>query len=245
MFFSRRRRRASGLSLTSLIVIGGVLYATGAGGWLTERISHLPAACFQAMPGNASVCQMVDRASQVTVNLATRSGAMLDGITGRVSGLQRAGMPHVTMNSATGGMPGLNLQGGSFSALQLPQFSLNHMQSDSVKQVLAMYLRAAQFGSPQSVNFSPERALGLHQQGASMGAFGLGSQLALGNAYAQGVGTAANPAQAKQYYQQALDSLNQLEGMSNADAHHYLQSFGSSPDAMRAALEMQIQALSR
>lgn len=241
MFFSRRRRRASGLSLTSLIVIGGALYGTGAGAWLTDRISQLPAACYSGLSGQQSVCANVDRIAGSTVNIATRTGAFLDNITGGLRGMQ------------AGSAPSINLSGTTASPLRLPQWgqldlsrmNVQQFHSESIKRALAPYLQAAQFSNPASVNFSPERALGLHQQSASMGAYGLGSQLALGNAYAQGVGTAANPAQAKQYYQQALDSLNQLEGMSNADAHGYLQSFGAPTTTMRAELEKQIQLLGR
>lgn len=270
MFF-RRRRRKSGSLLLTLLVAGGALYYTGAGAVLTDRIAVLPNACFQAMPGQAAVCGGVEKAAQVTVNLATSIGGMLDSVSGRGNGFSSpnlSGMGSSIPGSTPGG--GLNISGGGlrlpdWSNLNLkaltqqfsgghsmpqlmqqgPSISLgsSHTMNDMLRGAVERFALGSQYANPGSVDYSPEKAFSWHKQGAQFGDFGFGSQLALGNAYSQGFGTKADAGKATAYLQQALTSLDHLNSSSDPAAQQYLNSFGASPDAMRGEIIKQIRAM--
>ncbi len=272
MFFRRRRRRRSGSMLLTLLVAGGAMYYTGAGAWLTGRIEQLPGACFQGMPGQFAVCGGVEKVSTFTVNAATAIGAALDKVTGRngggFSGASLSGFGGGMPGSGPSG-GSLNLSGG----LRLPDWSHVNLQalsqqfsggrstaqlmqqgpsialgssnsmSDRLRGAVERFSLGSQYSNPGSVNYSPQKALSWHQQGAQFGDFGFGSQLALGNAYSQGFGTDADAGKATAYLQQALKSLDGLNASSDPSAQNYLRSFGASPEAMRNEIVNQIRAI--
>lgn len=264
MFF-RRRRRASGVSLTSLILIGAGLYATGAGAWLTSRIEQIPNACYQGISGQQALCAGTEKVSNAVVAFATRTGGFLDGVIGRTHSGVSGG--DASLNFAD---YGTSMQSSNISGLRLPdwsqlnlrqlsaqlnlqpdislssssvRFSPNTSGTDALKAALERYVLGNQFANPASVNFSPQQSIRLHTQGAQLGAYGFGSQVALGNAYSQGWGGESNAALAERYLSQAVTSLNNLASSNDPQAKAYLQSFGSSPDAMREQLIQQIRAI--
>lgn len=270
MFFRRRRRR-SGLSLTSLVVLGGILYVTGGGAWLTERIAQLPSACYQSLSGQQAVCSGVEKVAFATVSAASSIGGMLDSVTGRTGGGINlpSGLPD-TGGALTGGSgAGINLSGlrlpdwanlnlqslGSQMKLPStpqglmqsgPSISLggSHSMNDMLRGAVERFALGNQYADPGSVYYSPEKALSWHEQGAQFGDYGFGSQLALGNAYSQGFGGGANAGKATAYLQQALRSLDHLSRSSDPQAQQYLRSFGASPEAMRGDIIKQMKLIS-
>lgn len=253
----------------SLLVLGGVLYISGAGGWLTDRIAKLPQSCYAGLSGQQAVCAGVEKVSAAVVSAANYTGAALDGITGRNGGGSLPSSLPTSANFNTASVAA----GVDLSQLRMPDWA--NLNTQALSQKLAMstnmqglmrsgpsvslgsslngnqQLRGAverfalgnQFANPASVNYSPAKALSWHQQGAQFGAYGFGSQMALGSAYSQGWGGQADTQAATRYLQQALASLESLASSNDPQAQQYLHSFGASPDAMRDDIINQIRAI--
>lgn len=257
----RRRRRPAGASLTSIIVVGIGLYATGAGGWLTNRVAQLPAACYEALPGQATVCNAVKKLAGGAVYMANISGNMLDKTIGK------QGLMGLVKNQQTA-----SGYGNASSGLALPSFSFEQMAQqfhlngdierllqkgpsigqvdlgqtssiDALKTAIEHYVVGEQLANPASNYYAPQDALKWHEQGASIGAYGIGSQLALGNAYSQGLGGQVDLGRAKAYYEYALQSLESLNTSDDADAKTLLKGLGVSPDVIQKEVNAQLKAI--
>jgi len=87
-------------------------------------------------------------------------------------------------------------------------------------------------------------AVSWFQQGAATPGYGVMSQISLGDMYRSGGdGVSADPQVASNYYAQALQSINLLEGDRSAQAKQILQSFGGSTEQLKQQLQATINSL--
>ena len=254
MFFRRRR---SGISLSSLLVIAGVLYFTGAGGWILQQMQGLPSACYSQLGqvnGTVSrvVCGMTGDSVRMLTRFSDSAGKSLDGFFSGIwanvadslsfdSLSEQFEIPEALKN-AISGLDVQQLQGLQSPEAMLAQLMRGGPGSMGIGAGPNEQLRAAldslaigqKYLSPDSGSFQPSTAISWLQQGAMQNEFGLMPQLSLGNLYLQGgQGVPANPMLAANYYQKALGSLQVLQGSQQPGAQQLISSLPVSPAQMQ------------
>jgi len=261
------RRRRSGMSLSTLLVVAGGLYFTGAGGWVVEQMQGLPNACYSQLGSvNATASRVICGMAGETVKTLDRfSGSAGKSLDGFFNGIWSQFAENLNFDTIAGQLDvpdalvqavnGLNLQG--LQGLQSPEEMLSQlMQSgpgslgvgsgptEQLKAALNSMAIGQKFLSPDSGSFEPSAAVGWLQQGAMQNEFGLMPQLSLGNLYLQGgQGIPANPALAANYYQQALGSLQALQGSPQPGAQQMISSLPVSPAQMQKEIIGVIRAI--
>ncbi len=125
-----------------------------------------------------------------------------------------------------------------FSAPQLSQFidpSLLKSPAEGADPFKLSLTRGA-YGDAMLKNGNMD-GLPYLKSSANMGESGLLSQLSLGSAYANGdYGLPKNPDLARDYYTQAQESLQTLQGQNSPQSNQLLESLPASPDAIRESL---------
>lgn len=245
--FFRSRRRSRGGGLFSLIVIGGILYATGVLPAAWDYIKNAGNACYSLTNsvgiGGQSICgavtsfmDMVDRNltglgggvgnwfsdieqkfNEQWANSKTRIELvnLTDQVDTAKESLLRSGLvsSQPTLDSLIQtGPSSLPVGGGEIGLLK------GSLDSFAISQQLS--------------STQPALSLEWLQKGASVGAFGLPSQLSLGNAYANSGQNGAAAA----YYHQALQSLNALRSNNSPASQQLLGSLGASPQELQAQI---------
>lgn len=258
MLFGRRR---SGLSLSSLLIIVGVLYFTGAGGVILKQAQSLPGMCYGQLNSLNStaakvVCGMTSEGVKMVSQMSGVAGRELDGFFGNIGKTisesldmgaitalisKEIGVPESLMQAVQG------FDMGALQGMQSPEAILSQLMqsgpgSIGVGSDPASQLRAAmdsltigqRFLSPGSGSYQPSSAVPWLQQGAMQNEYGLMPQLSLGNLFLQGgKGIAPNPLMAAGYYQQALGSLTALQGSTQPGAQQVLGGLPVAPQQMQ------------
>lgn len=228
-------RRASGISLTGLLIIGGALYFTGAGAWLWERTKQLDGACFQTLQQlgtgyGTPVCEGLSRLLHRAENGAAQLGSSLTSAV-RSSG-QRAGTDlgrFADQLLQTIGGPGSSLSGITSSGRQLQRMMQEQpallSAGSSAKQRLRTAMDQFVIGQHHLRSQAPQDGMRwLNQSASQPGGYGVLSQLQLGDMYQQGsFGISKNPQAAQYYYQQAKQSVQTLRLDPSREAQMLLQ----------------------
>lgn len=248
MFFRKRRRR--GLGLGGILIIAAILYFTGAGRWLWERMMQLEGGCYSML-----------------AQLGTSAGSPVCGAVG--SGLR-------LVDSATDDFGGTlrsawNSTGGALFAEQIQSVVGTLRVPDSLQS-----LGSSTTDLQQKLKFGPDTAGSLSgsalinaidnfhigqelmqgtgnsvanavpwlQQGAQYPGYGLLSQLSLGDIYRQGSGDVmANPKAAADYYAQAYRSIGMLQANGSPEAQQLLSTLPASPQQVQQQLIETIRTL--
>jgi len=229
-------RRASGISLTGILVVGGVLYFTGAGAWLWERTKQLDGACFQALQQMGTVygspiCEGLSQILHRAESGAEQLGTSVSNVVR--SGGQRAsadlGRFADQLLQNIGG-PGSSLSNMTSSGRQLQRMMEGQPALLSATTSAKLRLRTAmdQFviGQHHLQLQAPHEALRWLGQSANQpGGYGVLSQLQLGDLYQQGnYGVPKNPQAAAYYYAQAKQSVQALRSDPSDEAKALLMS---------------------
>lgn len=268
MFFRRRR---TGLSLSTILLVAAGMHYTGAGEWTMQRIANASRACPSAtaeLGGMVSggVCSMVSGAVGM---VDTAANAIGNGF-GLVEQYAQNGFAQLFSGSAIQtnvpaalnqislqwnlpdfsqvSIPGITLDDSALrSAMQRgPQALSGNSALDQLKAAVTAQNIGQRMLQPQSVDYSPQQAVNWLHKGASMGAYGVMPQLTLGSLYAQGgQGIAANPAQANHYLAQALRSVQQLQHAApqDAQAQAVLGSLPMQPEQLVQQIHQQMNQI--
>lgn len=257
------RRRSQGIGLGGLLVIVGLLYFTGAGAWLWERVKTFDQNCYEVLlsigtdygspvcAGFGKVIQAIDRSF---TNLNASIEHVVDNVKYRFGGM----MSGPDFSSFTQRLTDSLMRGNS---------PLNSWVSPSDRLASMMNGRPIGLGSGASIgerirsaldNFvigqhylnsgggSAASALPWLRQGAQQPGYGIMSQLALGDLYRHGASDiAVDPVQARYYYQQAQQSLGMLSNSTAPESAQVLRSLPATPVEIQRQLTSAIAQLNK
>jgi len=248
-------RRRSGLGLGGILIIGAVLYYSGAGTWLWNRIQSLGGSCYaliqetnfhEASPVCDGLSKGLARLSSGTGDIMQRLRMGVGQNTDRLVG-DMGSFSQALFNSIA---PGNNF----LSSMASPSEQLQKMmrQSPAYASISASTGGRLQAALDQFVigqhflqNDQASQAMPWLQESAQQpGGYGVLSQLSLGDLYKSGnYGIGQDNAAARSYYQQALQSVNMLQQDGSVQSQQLLNSVTTNPDVLRRQLEAQIQRL--
>jgi hypothetical protein len=245
--FFKSRRRSSGGGLMGLLVIGGVLYYTGALPVVWDHVKNAGSACYSLANsvgvGGQSVCGAVN-------NFMGMVDRNVEGL-GDGAGSWFADAEQSFDEQWAGSETRMDLEN---LTAQVDDAMQSFAKSDLVSSssTLDALMRTGPAGMPEGVGemgqmksamdifaisqklmrSQPALSMEWMQKGATMGAFGMPSQLSLGNVYAH----SGQPVAAANYYNQALQSLNALQGSNSPAAQQMLGGMSVSPQQLQAQI---------
>lgn len=256
------RRRRGGISFTGILVIVALLYFTGAGSWLWQRVMRLEEQC------HAMLAQIgTDTGSGACAGLGTGLRAadsafgdldrsikdMLGGWRARFESLfgtaDFSGLTNPLREQLLQGTSPLSGWVSSSDALAArlhgdpATIGGGASSSERIRAALDNFVIGQHY--LQNGN-DASGALPWLQQGAAQPGYGVLSQLALGDVYRNGAGDiAADPLRAVYYYQQAQASLHQLGGAGTPESQALLKSLPASPVAIQQQLTASIAQINQ
>ena len=248
-----RRRRRGGLSLTGILVIGAILYFTGAGTWLWNRTKQLPAACYAMLNdiGTSMGQQACDGLAGLLSSVDDGTTGVLDRIKDKVGvGQGLANMEDYAnelfarIGGNSSSLAGLTSSGSRLRELMDQQPIVLPSIADSGER-LRMALDQFVIGQHYLQGAQTAKALPWLQRSAEQpGGYGVLSQLTLGDMYRNGgYGVGQNTNVSRQYYEGALRSITQLQANGGGDARQLLGSLPSAPEQLKAQLSEQLQRM--
>lgn len=249
--------RGAGFSLTGLLIIVAILYFTGAGRWLWERVKTLDQSCY-AMLNEMGTGRGGEICDAITAIVGKIDETFSNGVASIKNRLDTGSQqPIAQMEEYTRGVFARISGGdGSLASLTSPADQLMDMMHSNPQLVSAAAsakdrLRTAldQFviGQQYLQQNSPGEAQEWFQQSAQQpGGYGILSQLTLGDMYRSGTyGFEKNPEAATHYYQQAGQSLALLQQSNSPQAKQLLQNLPSSPPDLSAQINQMVEQLKR
>lgn len=234
--------------LGGLLVVGALVYFTGAGGWVMERAQKLDANCYGVLADLGEsvanpVCNGLAGGMQAIQNISA-------SVSHTVSEWRDRLLNTGDLNRLNEYVSGFEQRVASFSSskeqlTQLIQQGPSALNGQSLTQQFQQAVDSFAIGQLYLKDGNNSAAMPWLQQGASQqGGFGLMSQLTLGNMYAQGgQGVARDPQAATQYLIQAQQSLGQLSAGNTQQSQLLLQSLPVPPQQLRQQIEQAIQQL--
>ena len=250
------RRKKRGIGLGTIAAVGGIFAFTGLGGYVIDTVQSLKAPCHQLMnqvglPHGA--CNMFGDGVQRVSN----SIPDMDSL----DVLPDFSMPN-NMRQFTRQLDQL-VDTQAFQSAIGPDLA-KYVDVDAVRQLdvamggtldqalsetqkLSMALSQTALGNGmlggQFGQKDPQQAVQWYEQGASMGEYGILSQLSLGNMYAGGQHTAPDFGRAEHFYGETLKSLDVLQKADTGEARALLRSLPTDPETLKAQLEQQMSRL--
>lgn len=250
-----RRRRRGGLSLTGILIIGGLLYFTGAGAWLWERTKQLPSACFAML--NDIGTTMGQSACDALANGLNSVGDGTSGVMDRIKDKVGAGSGTAVANledyanslfSRIGGnssaLAGLTSSGSRLREMMNQQPIVLPSIADASER-LRMSLDQFVIGQHYLQGAQPAKAMPWLQRSAQQpGGYGVLSQLTLGDMYRSGsYGVGQDTNVSRQYYEAAYRSITELQTNGGGEARQLLGSLPAAPEQLKVQLTQQIQRM--
>lgn len=248
MFFTPRR---SGIGLTGILIIGAVLYYTGAFGWLWGRVKELGGACYSLMDrtGTTLGTPLCDGITRIITQLDENATGLLGNLGERITGGSDIGQyaqglfERITPGNST--LAGLVSPGDKLQEMMDGSPELSSMTSgahDRLQAALDQFV----IGQHYLQDASPSKAVPWFKESAEQpGGYGVLSQLTLGDMYKNGNGVAQDSGAASSYYQQAIASISSLQASNSPQAGQLLGSLPAQPEQMKAALQEQMRQLGR
>ncbi len=254
-----------GIGLGGIVVIGGLLYFTGAGTWMWDRIKSFDENCYMAVAetgagSGGGFCSafgtVVDATGKawtyVSENMsgvgavASRFGDWVGGLWG---GENFASLTMRLRDSMTNGTSALSSWVSPSEKLQSmmqrgPQsISIGAGGAgERVRAAMDSFVIGQHYLSGNNIG----AALPWLQQGAKQPGYGIMSQLALGDMYQQGAGgMQSDPVRARYYYMQAQQSLGTLSSSNTPQAQQMLSSLPASPQQISQQLTAAIGSLNK
>lgn len=249
------RRRNSGISLTGILLIGGILYFTGAGTWLWNQTKELDTACYGALQemGVSMGTPVCDELSRLLAKMEGGASGMGTSLRGAVDkGKIRAS---ADLQQFANGV--FARMGGNASQLAGLTSSANRLRDMMSQQPIV--LPAATDAQQRMQMALDQYVIGQHYlQGSSVttalpwfnrsaqqpGGYGILSQLALGDMYRNGsYGVPKDSRSAQYYYQQAQQSLTSLQQTPAPEAQQLLKSLPADPATLNRQLDETVRRL--
>lgn len=245
------RRRKSGVSLTGLLIIGAILYFTGAGAWLWARVKQLPAGCYALLNdiGTSVGEPICNGLSGALDSVGDGTSGMLERIKDKV-GASGANMEEYAngLFSRIGGgnssLGSLTSSGSRIREIMTQQPIILPSIADSQER-LRMALDQFVIGQHYLQGAKTSQALPWLQNSAQQpGGYGVLSQLTLGDMYRTGsYGVKPNANYARTYYEGALVSLSNLQTANTPESRQLLGSLPAPVDQLKAQLQQQLQRM--
>lgn len=223
--------QAGFINLTLLGIIVAVLLFTGLGQYIWHNTLQLGSTCHSISRDISAQQYMGDMCDSLGLALASFRNRMEQWVGMNTDGLDLemyAGQMARQFSSATL---------GGFNAP-----SLNGLTSGN--GLLPQSLQMGSYGNRLLSAGDISGGLPYLQRSASMGEYGLLSQLSLGSAYLNGTGgLPQNPDASYQYNSMALTSINRLEAAGTPEADRLLQALPKPPGEMKRTLSDVMGAL--
>lgn len=256
------RRRRGGIGFTGLLIVCALLYFTGAGDWLWNRMKGFEESCYAMLAQmgtelGSGACaasgSAINSLDSIFSNWDEKIHEYTDQIKRYVSEITTGhGFDSFTRMTTEGLMQGTS----PLSGLTSPSEALAQMMrrgpgavgggvsaSDRVRAALDNFVIGQHYLHDGGDAAS---AASWFSQGARQPGYGLHSQLALGDLYRYGGdGVAADPLRAQYYYQQALQSVGVLNRAGTPEAQQMLGAMPSSPAQIQQQLTATIADLSK
>jgi hypothetical protein len=232
------RRSRSGSGIGGLVLVGGVLYFTGAGTWVMDRVKGLDIDCYSAMSsiGGDSVanpvCGSVAKTAAAVDNMSKYAGDKVAVVRSMLTGTQHGLGKYVSVFADRAAQL-------SSSQERLQQMVKSGPLAGGQGSLAEEFQRAVDsFAIGQSYLNNQETAqLGLpwlEQSAKQPQGFGVMSQLLLGQMYANGnYGTPPDNRAAQLYLSQANQSIGVLMGSNSPQAQQLLGTLPIAPQAMQ------------
>jgi hypothetical protein len=246
-------RKQSGMGLGGLLVVLALLYFTGAGNWLWERVKQFDGQCGEALAslgttmgsgfcnGFGHAVEAIDRGAanlgdqfSGLSNLRERISALFgasdfEGMTGRLHDMLISGDSPLTRWASSGDRLSEIMNRGPESV------SLGADASQRIRAALDNFIIGRHY--LQSGEGFTANALPWLREGAQQPGYGILSQLTLGDIYRNGTqGIPQNPQISLNYYQQAQQSLYTLSQSNTPEAKQLLNSLPASPQQIQQQL---------
>ena len=238
--------------LGGLVVVGALLYYTGAGDKLWASVQRLDASCYSAMSSLGSqianpVCgtlsKAIDGLGDAGGQIRQSAQAAWQSMFGQMksSGAQEWASLSQQLGQKIGGLASSSEVLSKMMG-EGPRGFSGASASQQVQQAFDSFAIGQHFLADNGNGAS--QALPWLQQGASQPGYGLMSQLSLGDLYRTGGnGIPANQAQAQVYYQKAMDSLGVLSQTNTPQAQQLLRSLPASPQVIGQQLRTVMQQM--
>lgn len=239
MFGRRRRRRGMGISGFLLII--ALLYFTGAGKWLWDRMLQIEGQCYTMLvqmgtTAGSSVCGTIGGGIMRIDRFFSDTGG---NISSSVDGVRMQFAGYGDLDSAVGELQltsALARLGSSKDELaqkmRVGPESLN--MGDQVRRAVDSFTVGQRFLN--SDGSGSHHAIPWLQEGAQVPGYGVLSQLSLGDLYSRGTVVGQDPAAAIGYYSQAHQSIGMLQQSNTPEANQMLKALPASPDVVRSQL---------
>lgn len=246
-----RKRRRSGMSLTGILIIGAVLYFTGAGAWLWARVKQLPAGCYSLMAdiGTSAGEPLCNGMSRALDSVGDGTSGVLDRIKDKVgaSGANMEDYANTLFSQIGGGdssLSSLTSSGSRLREMMGQQPIVLPSITDSGER-LRMALDQFVIGQHYLQGANTSQALPWLQNSAQQpGGYGVLSQLTLGDMYRTGsYGVNPNSNYARSYYEGAVQSISSLQGAGTPESRQLLGSLPMPADQLKAQLLQQVQQM--
>lgn len=236
--------------LVGVLIIGGVIYYSGAGRWVMQKIESAGIECYAA--GNTlnprlvgPVCQSVSVLANAITSAAQQGNGFMDGMEARLSAwwggsadplsqvLESASRQLTTLGSPPAQLQQLLAAG--------PLAAQVGTAGQQLQQAVDSFLIGQQLR--QQGNINDARAW-LAQSARQPQGFGVMAQLSLADLYRQGAqGVAPDPARARAYYLQASESIAILNQLNSPQSRQVLATLPASPQQLRTQITQTIQSL--
>lgn len=239
------------MSLTGILIIGAILYFTGAGAWLWARVKQLPAGCYSLLNDMGTsvgepICNGLTRALD---SVGDGTSGLLDRIKDKV-GVNSTNMEEYAnalfarIGGENSSLGGLTSSGGRLRDLMNQQPIVLPSIADSQER-LRMALDQFVIGQHYLQGSNTGQALPWLQNSAQQpGGYGVLSQLTLGDMYRTGsYGVSPNTNYARTYYEGALQSLASLQMANTSESKQLLSSLPAPVEQLKAQLQQQLQRM--
>ena len=235
--------------LSALLIIGAIVYFSGAWPWITNKLKGLDTTCYSALADiGGSMTQPICGALANGLSFMDRMGGMAHeriarlgdslGLSNSVGVLQE--YTQKVASQAAG------LRSSQDALAQLIARGPNLSGAGSLNQQLQQAVDSFAIGQSYLVDAkSPQQALPWLQAGASMPqGFGLLSQLSLAQAYASGSqGIPKDTGSAQTYLKQANGSIEMLMGNNSPQAQQILKMLPVPPGELQNQIQRAIKQM--
>lgn len=237
------RRRSGGLGLIGILVIAAVLYFSGAGGWLWQRMERFAGGdCYalansSQVPSASTLCDGTSKIIAWLGQLPEQYHLGMDSLKQRLG--FSGSLPEFSGWKNNISQQLASLGSGTASLKQRLQEGPQQLWQGDASSQLRPAIDHYTIGINLLSRGSANDGISWLRSGANaQGGYGLMSQLQLGSIYSHGAsGIAPDAVQAHYYYEQAKASLQELQASNAPQAKQLLQSLPISPEELKAKLQ--------
>ena len=234
-----------------IIILGGVLYFTGAGSWMLDRMGSLEGQCHEAVasmgvPVIAPVCGSIGKGVGAITRASNTAGerlhamrtSILGGVGSDTGGSSVELSAFLQRNIGDLTSPGDHLSALMDAGPQLPSGGSMQQQFQRAIDSFSIGQTFAQHGdTAQAIPW-------LTQSAQQPDGFGFMSQLSLADLYRTGgKGIAADPLKSQNYYQLASGSLSELKQGNSVQSKQILDALPISPQEMQKQIDQTLNAM--